>query len=801
MLVSLNWLKQYVNTQELSNEELAERITRSGIEVDAIIDRASGIQNVVVGYVESKEKHPEADRLNVCQVNVGEEGIQQIVCGAPNVDAGQKVIVARPGAKLPGGIKIKKSKLRGQESNGMICSLQELGIEGRVVPKAYAEGIYVLPEDAEIGSDALAYLGLRDTVLELGLTPNRSDALSMLGVAYEVAAILSEEVSLPEVAYTASAKKASDVLNLRVDAIDANPMYTAKVIENITVKESPMWLQERLMAAGVRPHNNVVDITNYVLMEYGQPLHAFDFDQLGSNEIVVRYAQDGETMTTLDGQERTLKANNLVITNGKTPQAIAGVMGGAESEVSETTTTVVLESAYFNPLSVRQTSKEVNLRSDSSARFEKGVDPNRVLAAAERAAQLLAELAGGQVLEGTVLVDELDKSPARVVVSPDFINGRLGMKISLEEMLDILKRLKFDVEAANGLLIVDAPTRRQDIKIEEDIVEEIARLYGYDEIPTTLPASNVPGRLSAYQAARRTVRNHLEGVGLFQAVTYSLTSAALSQKFALQAEETTRLLMPMSEERSTLRQSLVPHLLEAAAYNVARSQENVALYEIGSVFLGQTAEELPREVEHIAAVVTGKWVDNAWQGEKKQVDFFVLKGIVESLFEKLGLTSRVTYVKSQMDGLHPGRTAAIYLDGEQVGIIGGLHPQEQKALDLKESYVLEMNLAAILAAETDVLTYKAVPRFPAMTRDMALVLNSDAAAGEIVAIIEKAGTKLLKNVNVFDVYEGDKMEAGKKSVAFSLTFFDPERTLTVEEVEAAYNKIVAALAEAGAEVR
>ncbi|MBS7345891.1 MAG: phenylalanine--tRNA ligase subunit beta [Caryophanon sp.] len=801
MLVSLNWLKQYVNTQDLSNEELAERITRSGIEVDAIIDRASGIQNVVVGYVESKEKHPEADRLNVCQVNVGEDGIQQIVCGAPNVDAGQKVIVARPGAKLPGGIKIKKSKLRGQESNGMICSLQELGIEGRVVPKAYAEGIYVLPEDAEVGSDALAYLGLRDTVLELGLTPNRSDALSMLGVAYEVAAILSEDVTLPEVAYTASTEKAADVLKLRVDAIDANPMYAAKVIKNIKVQASPMWLQERLMAAGVRPHNNVVDITNYVLMEYGQPLHAFDYDKLATGEIVVRYAQDGETMTTLDDQERTLKANNLVITNGQTPQAIAGVMGGAESEVSETTTTVVLESAYFNPLSVRQTSKEVGLRSDSSARFEKGVDPNRVLAAAERAAQLLAELAGGEVLDGTVLVDELDKTPARVVVSPDFINGRLGMKISLEEMLDILNRLQFDVEAANGVLIIDAPTRRQDIKIEEDIVEEIARLYGYDEIPTTLPASNTPGRLSPYQAARRTVRNHLEGVGLYQAVTYSLTSAALSQKFALQAEDTTRLLMPMSEERSTLRQSLIPHLLEAAAYNVARSQENVALYEIGSVFLGQTAEELPREVEHVAAVMTGKWVDHAWQGEKKPVDFFVLKGIIESVFEKLGLASRVSFVKAQMDGLHPGRTAAILLDGEQVGIIGGLHPQEQKALDLKETYVMEMNLAAILAAQTDVLTYKAVPRFPAMTRDVALVLNRDTAAGEIVAIIEKAGTKLLKDVTVFDVYEGDKMEVGKKSVAFSLTFFDPERTLTVEEVEAAYNKVVAALAEAGAEVR
>ncbi|OCS88382.1 phenylalanine--tRNA ligase subunit beta [Caryophanon tenue] len=801
MLVSLNWLKQYVNTQDLPNEELAERITRSGIEVDAVIDRASGIQNVVVGYVESKEKHPEADRLNVCQVNVGEDGIQQIVCGAPNVDAGQKVIVARPGAKLPGGIKIKKSKLRGQESNGMICSLQELGIEGRVVPKAYAEGIYVLPEDAEVGSDALAYLGLRDTVLELGLTPNRSDALSMLGVAYEVAAILSEDVKLPEISYTTSTEKAADVLSLRVDAIDANPMYAAKVVKNITVKESPMWLQERLMAAGVRPHNNVVDITNYVLMEYGQPLHAFDYDKLATKEIVVRYAQDGETITTLDGQERTLKSNNVVITNGKTAQAIAGVMGGAESEVSDETTTVVIESAYFQGLSVRQTSKEVGLRSDSSARFEKGVDPNRVLPAAERAAQLLAELAGGEVLEGTVLVDELSKEPARVVVSPDFINNRLGMKISLEEMLDILNRLQFKVEAANGVLIIDAPTRRQDIKIEEDIVEEIARLYGYDEIPTTLPASNVAGRLTPYQAARRTVRNQLEGVGLYQAVTYSLTSAALSQKFALQAEDTTRLLMPMSEDRSTLRQSLIPHLLEAASYNVARSQENVALYEIGSVFLGKTAEELPREVEHVAGIITGKWVDHAWQGEKKQVDFFVLKGIVESVFAKLSLQNRVTFVKAQVDGLHPGRTAEIQLDGNKVGIIGGLHPQEQKDLDLKDAYVFEMNLAAILAADTDVLTYKPVPRFPAMTRDVALVLNSDTAAGEIVAIIEKAGTKLLKDVRVFDVYEGDKMEAGKKSVAFSLTFFDPERTLTVEEVEAAYNKVVAALAEARAEVR
>ncbi|MER1987045.1 MAG: phenylalanine--tRNA ligase subunit beta [Solibacillus sp.] len=800
MLVSLKWLSQYVDIEGLDAQELAEKITRAGIEVDAVIDGAAGMTNVVVGHVVSKEKHPEADKLNVCQVNVGEE-MTQIVCGAPNVDAGQNVIVARPGAKLPGGIKIKKAKLRGVESNGMICSLQELGIEGRLVPKAYAEGIYVLPADATPGADALEVLGLRDTVLELGLTPNRSDAMSMLGVAYEVAAILSQDVKLPVISYTTSAEKAADVLKLRVEDTDANPLYAAKVIKNVKVAESPLWLQHALMAAGVRPHNNVVDITNYILMEYGQPLHAFDYDKLATGEIVTRLAHADEKMTTLDAIERTLQPHNLVITNGVEAEAVAGVMGGAKSEVSDATTTVVIESAYFKPASVRQTSKEIGLRSDSSARFEKGVDPNRVLAAAERAAQLLSELAGGDVLEGTVLVDELDKTPARVVVSPDFINNRLGMKISLEEMLSILERLKFDVEAANGLLIIDAPTRRQDIKIQEDIVEEIARMYGYDEIPITLPPSEQAGGLTSYQAARRIVRNVMEGAGLYQAVTYSLTSAADSQKFALKAEETTKLLMPMSEERSTLRQSLIPHLVEAAAYNVARQADTVALYEIGSVFLGQTAEELPFEEEHLALVLTGKWIDNTWQGEKKNVDFFVAKGIIEAVFKKLGLATRVTYVKATVDGMHPGRTAEIQLDGEKIGIVGQLHPTEQKKAGVKETYVAELNLRAILAATTDALVYSVVPRFPVMTRDIALELDRSTPAGEIVSIIRGAGTKLLKDVKVFDVYAGDKMAADKKSVAFSLKYFDAERTLTDEEVVTAHNKVLKALEAAGAEVR
>lgn len=802
MLVSLNWLKQYVNIEDLSPEELAEKITRSGIEVDSVIDRSQGMSKVVVGHVLSKEKHPDADKLSICQVEVGEGDVRQIICGAPNVAAGQNVIVALHGARLPGGFKIKKAKMRGQESNGMICSLQELGVEGRVVPKAYADGIYVLPEDATPGSDALELIGLRDTVLELDLTPNRSDALSMLGVAYEVGAILSKEVNLPEITYETSNEKAEDYIKVTVEAKEENPLYAAKVVKNVKIQQSPLWLQHYLMAAGIRPHNNVVDITNYILLEYGQPLHAFDYDSLETKEIIVRLAKEGEKIVTLDEQERTLNSHNLVITNGVEPVAVAGVMGGANSEVTDHTTTVVIEAAYFNGLSVRRTSKELGLRSDSSARFEKGVDPNRVLLAQERAAQLLAQLAGGEVLEGTVLVDELDKTPERVVVSPDFINARLGMKISLEEMLTILQRLKFDVEAANGLLIIDVPTRRQDIKIEEDIVEEIARLYGYDEIPMTLPEGKTHiGGLTPYQEKRRVVRNVMEGAGLYQAVTYSLTSEELSQKYALKTEETTKLLMPMSEERSTLRQSLLPHLVEAASYNIARKAKSVALYEIGSVFLGKTEEELPYEEEHVAFILTGKWVDHAWKGEKVDVDFFVAKGIVEALVEKLGLTDRISYEKTTVDGLHPGQTANILLDGEKVGIIGGLHPAERKKVDLGETFVAEINLQTLLTASTESLVYTAVPRFPAITRDIALELNREKPAGEIEAVIRKVGTSLLKEVTVFDLYEGEKMAPGKKSVAFTLTYFDPERTLTDEEVTNAHEKVLKALAETGAEIR
>lgn len=802
MLVSTKWLNEYVNINGIDPADLAEKITRSGIEVDSIIDRSQGMTNVVVGLVKECVKHPEADKLNICQVDVGEE-TTQIICGAPNVAQGQKVIVARPGAVLPGGMKIKKAKLRGEESNGMICSLQELGIEGKLVAKAYAEGIYVLPQDAVPGDDALSLLGLDDTVLEFDLTPNRSDALSMLGVAYEVSAILSQGIALPEINYPEAAEKAEDKLKLRVDAVVDNPMYVAKVVKNIKVAESPLWLQNALMAAGVRPHNNVVDITNYVLMEYGQPLHAFDYDRLETGEIVVRHAKEGEMITTLDDAERKLQSHNLVITNGVEPVAIAGVMGGANSEVHDGTTTVVIESAYFAPSSVRRTSKEVGLRSDASARFEKGVDPNRVQEAAERAAQLMAELAGGEVLAGSVIFDELDKTAERITVSPDYINSRLGMKISMEEMLNILERLRIPTEAINGQLVIDAPTRRQDLKIREDIIEEIARMYGYDEIPKTLPVSeSTPGGLTPYQAKRRIVRQFLEGAGLYQAITYSLTSKEQAQAFALETAPVTELLMPMSEDRSILRQSLIPHLLEATTYNVARRIDSVALYETGSVFLGEEEDGLPREVEHLAAVLTGKWVDNPWQAETKKVDFYVVKGIVEGMMDLLGLSESLSFEKAVIDGMHPGRTANVLLRGERIGLIGQIHPTEQKKRDLKETYVLELNLNGVLSVETEELLYVPVARFPSISRDIALVVASETSAGMLESIIRQAGGKLLKDVKLFDLYEGDNVEEGKKSLAFSLTYFDPERTLTDEEVVKAHEKVLNALtAEADAQLR
>ncbi|MBM7605687.1 phenylalanyl-tRNA synthetase beta chain [Metabacillus crassostreae] len=796
MFVSYKWLAEYVDLSGITPDELAEKITRSGIEVEGVDVLNEGMKGVVVGHVVEKEQHPDADKLNKCQVDLGNGELVQIICGAKNVDKGQKVAVATVGAVLPGNFKIKKAKLRGEVSNGMICSLQELGIESKLVAKEYSEGIFVFPSDVEVGKDALAQLNLDDAVLELGLTPNRSDALSMLGVAHEVAAILSREVKYPEISYDKSSEKASAVVSVNVDATEDNPLYIAKVIKNVTVAPSPLWMQTQLMAAGIRPHNNVVDITNFVLLEYGQPLHAFDYDRFGSKEVLVRRANDGEKIVTLDDQERTLTSEHLVITNGTEPVALAGVMGGANSEVQNDTKTILLESALFNGQRIRTASKDHGLRSEASARYEKGVDPNRVQAAAERAAQLISLYAGGEVLEGSVEVQSASFEPAVVQTTVEKVNRILGMNISGEEMKSIFDRLQFDVELDGSTLTVTVPTRRGDITIEEDLVEEVARLYGYDNIPTTLPVGQaIPGKLTAYQEKRRKARRYLEGTGLYQAITYSLTSEEKAAKYALETAELTKLSLPMSEERSVLRLSLLPHLLDALRYNVARQIDQVALYEVSSVFLSQGKDTQPLEKERLSAAITGLWHSHSWQGEKKPVDFYVAKGIVDGLVSLLGLTNQIEYKQAKREGMHPGRTAEIYLGDKLVGFVGQIHPTVQKELDLNETYVFELSLEDLLTFDVEETRFEVIPRHPSITRDIALVVEKNVVAGDIEKVITEAGGKMLKDVSVFDLYEGDRLEEGKKSVAFSLRYFDPERTLTDEDVTKVHDKVLKAVEE------
>ncbi|WP_066063628.1 phenylalanine--tRNA ligase subunit beta [Neobacillus soli] len=803
MFVSYKWLEDYIDLTGVTAAELAEKITKSGIEVEGVEILNEGIKGVVVGHVLERVQHPNADKLSKCLVDVGEDQPVQIICGAPNVAQGQKVAVAKAGAVLPGNFKIKRAKLRGEESNGMICSLTELGMEGKVVPKEYSEGIFVFPADAEVGVDALALLNRDDEVLELSLTPNRADCLSMLGVAYEVAAILGREVKLPETNLEPAAEKASDYVKIVVEAKEDNPLYVAKLIKNVKIGPSPLWMQTRLMSAGIRPHNNVVDITNYILLEYGQPLHAFDYERLGSKEILVRRAVDGEKFITLDDTERTLTSEHLVITNGVEPVALAGVMGGANSEVSSDTTTVLLESAYFSGGTVRKASKDHGLRSEASARFEKGVDPKRVRAAGERAAYLMAMYAGGEVLEGAAEADTLTIEPAVVSITLEKINRVLGTELVMADVKDIFNRLQFPVSIEGDLITVTAPTRRGDIRIEEDLVEEVARLYGYDNIPMTLPiGSSTPGNLSDYQKKRREVRQYLEGAGLYQAVTYSLTSEDKATQFALEQRDTIRLAMPMSEERSVLRLSIMPQLLEVLKYNSARQNDSLAVYETGAVFLANGVDSLPVEKEHLAGAITGLMLNNSWQGEKKAVDFYVVKGILEGMFAKLGLTERVQYVQAQVEGMHPGRTAEILLGSEKIGFVGQVHPNVQKELDLKDTYVFELSLKAVLEANAPVLQYEAIPRFPSITRDIALVVNRETVSGTLREIILTAGAPLLKEVHVFDLYEGDKMEEGKKSIAFSLKYLAPERTLTDEEVTKVHERVLDALKEkAGAVLR
>ncbi len=791
MFVSYNWLKEFVDLTGETPESLSEKITKGGIEVESVNTTGLSIKKVVVGHVLSCEKHPDADKLRVCQVDVGEAAPVQIVCGAANVAAGQLVPVALVGAVLPGGFKIKQGNLRGQESSGMICSLAELGVDAKLTPKEFATGIYVFPTGIPVGTDAVAALGLHDAVIELGLTPNRNDCLNMMGVAFEVGAILSKPTTFPAVTYPCSNEKASELISVQVQTSE-NPLYIAKVIRNVKIGPSPLWMQAYLIGCGVRPHNNVVDITNFVLMEYGQPLHAFDYDRIGSKEIVIRNAVDNEKIVTLDEVERTLSSSQMVITNGRAPLAIAGVMGGADSAVTSATTTVVLESAYFDAESIRQASKQHGIRSDSSIRFEKGVDPNQVVAAAERAAALLHEYAGGEVAEGSVLVGHLDTNEREIAVTMTKINAILGMNLSEEAVSDILTRLQYEYQLDAGEFTIQVPTRRRSLQIAEDIIEDIASIYGYDNLPKTLPQSQPAYTgLTAVQTRRRAVRKFFNSAGLNQTMTYSLVSDRQADQFSLYELGKVSLAMPMSEQHSTLRQSIAPSLLEVLRFNKARQIDHLAIFEMGSVYLKDDETGLPEEVEHIAGAFTGMWHSHLWQGEKKSVDFFVVKGILESLFSVFGLSKVIVWKPVELEGMHPGRTAEILLqNGKRIGYCGQVHPRVAKRLDLKDTYVFELSLQEMFDVKIRPIKFSEIPRFPSISRDIALVVDATMTAGQIKKTIEKAGGRMLKEVLIFDIYEGANIDDGKKSIAFSLRYFDPSKTLTDEEVNSVHQEVI-----------
>lgn len=800
MLISNEWLKEYVTIDD-SVSNLAERITRTGIEVDDLIDYTKDIKNLVVGFVKSKEKHPDADKLNVCQVDIGEDEPVQIVCGAPNVDAGQYVIVAKVGGRLPGGIKIKRAKLRGERSEGMICSLQEIGISSNYIPKSFESGIYVFSEAQVPGTDALQALYLDDQVMEFALTPNRADALSMIGTAYEVAALYNTKMTKPETTSNELDLSANDELTVTIENEDKVPYYSARVVHDVTIEPSPIWMQAHLIKAGIRPINNVVDISNYVLLEYGQPLHMFDQDAIGSQQIVVRQANEGEKMTTLDDTERELLTSDIVITNGQTPIALAGVMGGDFSEVKEQTSNIVIEGAIFDPVSIRHTSRRLNLRSESSSRFEKGIATEFVDEAVDRACYLLQTYANGKVLKDRVSSGELGAFITPIDITADKINRTIGFDLSQNDIVTIFNQLGFDTEINDDVITVLVPSRRKDITIKEDLIEEVARIYGYDDIPSTLPVFDkvTSGQLTDRQYKTRMVKEVLEGAGLDQAITYSLVSKEDATAFSMQQRQTIDLLMPMSEAHASLRQSLLPHLIEAASYNVARKNKDVKLFEIGNVFFANGEGELPDQVEYLSGILTGDYVVNQWQGKKETVDFYLAKGVVDRVSEKLNL--EFSYRRADIDGLHPGRTAEILLENKVVGFIGELHPILAADNDLKRTYVFELNFDALMAVSVGYINYQPIPRFPGMSRDIALEVDQNIPAADLLSTIHAHGGNILKDTLVFDVYQGEHLEKGKKSIAIRLNYLDTEETLTDERVSKVQAEIEAALIEQGAVIR
>ena len=776
-MISLEWVSDYIDISDQDLKELAVKITQSGINVEKVI--TNHIDNLVIGKVISCIDHPDSDHLHVCMVDVGKSETIQIVCGAPNIREGLKVIVSLPGAVLPGDFEIKKGKIRGVESNGMICALYELGLEEKN-DETYAKGIEELNSDAKIGEDPIKYLGLDDTLYELDIHKHRNnDCYYHIGFAYEIGAILNRRVVLPQDSFKEVNDSINNHFNLDVET-EKCPYYTARMVRNIKIKESPDFIKRRLIRAGMRPINNVVDISNYVMLEYGQPLHFFDKKKLG-DKVLVRDAKEGEKVITLDGKERILSSADIVITDGEKPVCVAGVMGGENTEVDDNTTDILIEAAIFDPVSIRYTAAKLDLRSEASIRYGKGLNFEYTDKALKRACHLLEKYADAEILTDTVKYDKVDKTIKTVEFSPDDINKLLGIKIDEEDMKVELGRLDFAYEYKDRKFTVTIPRRRLDIDpYVNDIAEEIGRLYGYQNLVSTLPV--VPIRRGDYIGDvkyRKQVSKRLRRLGLDEAKTYTLISPDMAKLFDYEHKEKVILPNPMSIDKSVVRTSIIPSLLNVYDYNKKRKVKDILLYEVA-----KTYDKSYNEESKIAGLLSGNYISNGWNFAKK-VDFYVVKGIVENLLDYMGFKNRYSFTAGGVDDLHPGISAKILLDKKEIGIIGRVHPKILK----DEVYVFEISLQALMT-EIKPLKYKEAPKYPSMEKDMAFILDKSIEAGEVIDVIKKAGGRILSDVAVFDVYEGENIDNSKKSIAFKLNFMDINRTLNEEEVMQSFKKII-----------
>ena len=776
-MISLNWVGDYVDIENENITELTDKITKFGVNIESVM--TNKIDNLVIGQIKSVTSHPDSDHLNVCMVDIGHDTIK-IVCGASNVREGLKVIVAKPGAILPGGFEIKQSKIRGIESNGMICALFELGLEEKT-EEAYNKGITELDDDAIVGADPLKYLGFDDTILELDIHKHHNnDCYYHIGFAYIVGAILNKKVHLPEVKIDEIKENINDHFKLDIKTGNC-PFYTARMVCDVKIGESPEFIKKRLVAAGMRPINNVVDISNYVMLEYGQPMHFFDKDKLG-NQITVRMANDGETLVTLDEKERTLSQNDIVITDGNKPVCLAGVMGGENTEVDIDTHNILIESAIFDAMHIRNTSSKHDLRSEASIRYGKGLNYEYTLEAINRACYLLQKYAGGKVLSGMIVHDKIDKTPKVIKVSSKQINDILGINIKDEEMKLELNRLDFSFNYDNGLFEITVPNRRLDIEeTPADIAEEIGCLYGYHNLVGTLPIGiQKKGEYKGSIGFRKKISKRLRSLGLNECKTYTLVSPEMASMFRYEDKKQIILPNPMSIDKSVIRTSVLPSLYNTYLYNKKRHVNDINLYEISNVYSDNYEEETK-----IAVLMHGNYISNSWSDNNIKVDFYLIKGILENILDYTGLKGRYSYERLENDYFHPGMSAKVFIDKTEIGVIGKIHPSVTK----DEIYVFEISMNKI-NIPVSTLKFKEANKYPEITKDVSFTINKDIDSKVVEKVIKKAGGKLLRDITVFDVYTGDKVLENEKSVAYSLKFSSEERTLTEEEVMNKFNEII-----------